>query len=217
MPSLDAIEKAANHIGWRCLGVCQQDEDHVVLLGNAGPEWWPIFSASAEARDSDANPMDRFSQRLGDQLAFEFDCQVAYPFGGPPYQPFLKWAAQSGSSFPSVLGPMIHPEYGMWHAYRAALILKLDNPPAAKAGVSPCQTCQDKPCLKTCPVDAIGSGDYDVKACVTHLINNDRQSQCSGKGCLARRSCPIGQDYIYRLEQAGFHMASFVRSNSGKL
>ena len=51
----------------------------------------------------------------------------------PPW-PFLTWARRGGAGHVSPLGLNIHPTYGLWHAYRAALLFPVEfDIPAAGA------------------------------------------------------------------------------------
>jgi epoxyqueuosine reductase QueG len=113
---------------------------------------------------------------------------------------------------PSPIGTLIHPDYGLWHAYRGALVFAehIALPPSA-ARPSPCETCQDKPCLSACPVNAFASGGYAVNACLDH-ISGDHGAECLHRGCLARRACPVGQRFRYSTEQTRFHMEAFLRN-----
>lgn len=220
--TVKSIQKEISGWGWFVLGWIEQ-QSPVVLLGNAGPMWWQVFSASPESSDGQAHPMDRVSKRLGDTLAAKWQCTVVYPSDGPPYPPFLAWAQASGQAYPSKLGPMIHHRFGLWHAYRAALVfdgqgkLKVsdEESPEGKASEGhPCQSCADQPCLNTCPVNAIGLGRYDIPACLGHL--NDQPSDCLAQGCAARRACPVGHDFYYSTDQAEFHMRAFHTAQSQK-
>jgi len=188
----------------------------VVLAGNVGPAMWQTFSQSPEFSDPHFAPLDRWSRRVLDDVAAQFGgvgvCETVFPFDGPPHYPFQRWAQRADTVFPSPTGPLVHPEYGLWHAYRGALlfsaqILSLPKAPAA----NPCDTCDDQPCLTACPVNAFGSMDYDVMACVT-LLASFAGTNCNQSGCLARRACPVGQDYLYAAEQAAFHTAAFVKA-----
>ena len=49
---------------------------------------------------------------------------------------------------------------------------------------------------------------YDVPACAAHLAASAGED-CLGNGCLARRACPVGQDYAQSAEQAAFHLEAF--------
>jgi ferredoxin len=188
----------------------------LLLVGNAGPAMWRVFSASAEAADGQSHPMDRWSRRVIGALAQCFGARPIFPFEGPPYHPFQRWARRAEPVHVSPLGILIHPDYGLWHAYRGALAFaeRLELP-AADERPSPCDNCPDKPCLSACPVHAFTSADYDVAACAGHL-DSPGGRDCLDRGCLARRACPVGRDYIYEPEQAAFHMDAFHLSASGK-
>ena len=179
----------------------------VVMIGNAGPEMWQAF---AKTKPSSANPLDAWTREVLDPVAAAFGATALYPFSGPPYHPFQRWAMRADDVTPSPIGPLIHPTFGLWHAYRGALVFdtELDIPAPARTP-SPCASCRDKPCLNTCPVDAFSEHGYDVPACRAHIAAPHGQD-CLDNGCLARRACPVGQDYIYASAQAGFHMRHFL-------
>ncbi|MGB1547841.1 MAG: ferredoxin [Alphaproteobacteria bacterium] len=179
----------------------------LILVGNAGPAMWEVFAASPEAGDSGGNPLDRWSRRVVSGVAGECGAKPFFPFGEPTH-PFIGWAMRAEPVAPSPIGPLIHPDYGLWHAYRGALAFaeRLELPPR-DARPRPCDTCQAKPCLDTCPVEAFASGLYDIPRCVEHL-EKAAGRDCVEGGCLARRACPVGA--AYAPAQAGFHMAAFL-------
>ncbi|RDD61211.1 4Fe-4S dicluster domain-containing protein [Ferruginivarius sediminum] len=187
----------------------------LLLVGNAGPAMWRVFSASAEAADGQPHPMDRWSRRVIGELARRFGARAIFPFEGPPYYPFQRWARRAEAVHVSPLGILIHPEYGLWHAYRGALAFpgRLALPPPDERP-SPCDSCPDKPCLSACPVHAFSSRGYDVAACAGYL-DSPGGRDCLDKGCLARRACPVGREYLYEPGQAAYHMAAFHLSASG--
>ena len=127
----------------------------VVLAGNAGPAMWRRFAIERRAADA-PNALDGWTRGVLRGLAERLGGHPLYPFGGPPYLPFQRWARRAEPVHPSPIGPLIHPDYGLWHAYRGALAFAdaLDPPPADDRP-SPCESCADKPCLKTCPVGAL--------------------------------------------------------------
>ena len=184
----------------------------VVLVGVVGGSCWEAFQAAEESRQW-PDPLDRWSRRVVTGLAAELDADALFPFGGPPFLPFIRWARRAEAVYPSPIGPLIHPEYGLWHAYRGALVFaeSIDLPPA-KERPRPCDSCADKPCLTTCPVAAFSQKGYDVPACIDH-IGGERGGDCLGGGCLARRACPVGVAYQYRPAQMGFHMRAFLAAN----
>lgn len=180
----------------------------LVLVGNAGPAMWAAFAPHV---DDGPQPLDGWIERVVGGVAARFGASPLYPFEGPPYWPFQRWAVRAEPVHASPLGLLIHPAYGLWHAYRAALAFARPiQLPARSDALSPCDSCQDQPCLTACPVGAFRSGGYDVAACVAHLSAAPR-APCCEAACLARRACPIGQAYAYAPAQARFHMAAFLR------
>ena len=182
------------------------------LLGNAGAAMWTAFRAAPEAADGRADPLERWSERVLGALAAELGGQALFPFGGPPYRPFVAWAKRAQPVSESPIGILIHPDYGLWHAYRGALAFAevFELPPPDRRP-RPCDTCLDKPCLSTCPVAAFAPTGYDVGACVRHLTTPEG-ADCLGLGCRARRACPVGRGYIYEPDQAVLHMRAFLEA-----
>ena len=189
-----------------------RDVGTLILVGVAGRSCWDVFQAAQESRHP-PNPLDRWSRRVVGELALELAADALFPFGGPPFLPFIRWAQRAEDVYPSPIGPLIHPEYGLWHAYRGALAFaRAMDLPAMDRRPCPCDSCADKPCLTTCPVDAFSAHGYDVPACIDHL-DGRRGGDCLGGGCLARRACPVGVASQYTPEQMGFHMRAFVAGN----
>ncbi|MBL4756103.1 MAG: hypothetical protein JKY32_00235 [Rhizobiales bacterium] len=182
----------------------------LLLLGNAGADMWQRFSDEA---DHHGQSLDHWCRATIGSIADNFQARAFYPFE-KPHLPFQRWAVQSGSFFKSPLGLTIHPEYGLWHGFRGALLFANGyDISSVEPQVSPCRSCVDRPCLTSCPVNAFSGEEYDVPACVEHLKTRDT-TNCLQSACAARRGCPIGKDYTYAKSQATFHMASFMRSFS---
>jgi len=182
----------------------------LVMIGNAGSAFWRHFAA---AGTNGSNPMDAWTKETLTGFADIFGAQPLFPFEGPPYHPFQRWAQRCEPVYPSPVGPLIHPVFGLWHAYRGAFLFDQEMTlPKQPETPCPCETCEDKPCLTACPAGAFDKGSYDVPACVSHLKGED-QAECMALGCAARHACPIGQKYAYAPEQAQFHMEKFVRNN----
>jgi hypothetical protein len=183
----------------------------VVLAGNVGSSLWEAFSESDELREGD-HPLNRWSERVLGVLAARWGALALFPFGGPPYRPFVAWAKRAEPVAESPLGILIHPDYGLWHAYRGAFAFaeEIALPTRAEAP-RPCDTCPDRPCLSACPVGAFTGTDYDVGACAAHL-GSPAGRACMDGGCLARQACPVGRAYRYESGQARFHMDAFLRA-----
>ena len=186
------------------------DYSEIALVGNIGSSYWPVFGASDEYRDGAADPLDRWSRRVAGKIAAEFALLPVYPFDGPPYYPFQQWARRAEGLAQSPLGIMIHPEHGLWHSYRFALLGDdFDVAPSRDAGEAPCITCSARPCLQTCPVEAFDGEAYAVDACAAYLERTPA-ADCHRRGCLARLACPVAPDLRYLPEQGAFHLRAFL-------
>lgn len=185
------------------------DPGTLVLVGNAGPTMWDAYVRDRAGYAGCANPLDDWIRDRLTGLAEELGATPLFPFGGPPFLPFQRWAQRAEPVYPSPLGLLIHPDHGLWHAYRGALAFpEVIDLPAFDARASPCESCADKPCLSTCPVGAFGFDGYDVPACVAHLETPAGQD-CMELGCRARRACPVEVSAAYAPDQAEFHMGAF--------
>lgn len=191
----------------------------VWMVGMAGSECWPAFSASPFFADGLPHPMDRWSAHIGDALAERWEGKALYPSDGPPYHPFQQWANRSEPTQGSPMMLRIHTEFGLWHAYRFALAL-----PALQAGDLPsaaststdlrtdlCLQCDGQPCLRGCPVRAYDGTGFLLDACVGHLCQTEG-ADCMESGCKARLACPVGVDFQYAKAHAAFHMRAFKAS-----
>jgi hypothetical protein len=184
----------------------------LVLIGNAGPAMWRVFRRQVSERDRRRrlHPLDAWTRRILTDVALRLGARPLFPFEGPPFHPFSTWSMRCEPVCTSPIGPLVHPDYGLWHAYRGALVFTRRLPlPPADDRPCPCEACVDKPCLGGCPVRAIGTGFYDVPGCVRHL-RSGAGGDCLTRGCRARRACPLGQDHRYDPDQAEFHMRRFV-------
>jgi hypothetical protein len=191
----------------------------IVLLGFTGSLQWQHFTRAAEARDGLPHPLDRWSRRVVGSLAREFGAIDVYPSGAPGAPgapaaplPFQRLALRCEPVDRSPIGLLIHARWGLWHAYRGALVLPraIELPPPVP-GIHPCGSCEAKPCLTSCPVRAFRPEAFDLAACVDHVLS-DAGRECRERGCLARRACPVGTEFRYAENQAQFHMQAFVRS-----
>lgn len=178
----------------------------VLLVGHVGRALWPAFSANRPDTD---HPLDTWTRAVLAPIAEAEGAALILPNDGPPYRPFQRWAMRTEPVHPSPLGILIHPGWGLWHAYRAVLIFEetlelplRDNQP------SPCESCADKPCLSACPVEAFDGTSFDANGCAAHLNTLDG-TDCRERGCRARLACPIGREHAYDAAQQAFHMAAF--------
>lgn len=211
----------------------------VWMVGVIGSAFWPHFKASSFYSDGLSDPLDRWSRAIGEELAAHFGGVALYPFDGPPYHPFQQWADRAEPTQASAMLLRIHPEHGLWHAYRFVLALPAlqaepavhsaapDTPQAntapehaapALSAVSAtwhslpgglCASCSGQPCLQACPVQAYTGEAFVLQACASHL-HSGQGAECMQRGCLARRACPVGAQLRYTPEHAAFHMRAFT-------
>ena len=198
-PILTAIRRVGfSPLGWfapKPDDRAPQGARFVILIGNAGPAMFRRFAAE---RDPSTDTLDAWTRDVVTLLDMN-----------PPW-PFLTWARRGGAGHVSPLGLNIHPTYGLWHAYRAALLFPVEfDIPVQPPGPHPCESCATKPCLTACPVGAFDGVSYDVPACAAHLAK-PAGNDCMRGGCLARHACPVGQGFAYAPAQAEFHMWAFL-------
>jgi ferredoxin-like protein FixX len=179
----------------------------IVIVGNIGGAMWPNFRLAEQPVD---DPLDHWTRSVLAPIAAKLGATLLHP-SDRPYQPFQRWAQQADDVWPSPLGLLVHAEYGLWHAYRGALLFPdpIEGLPPTGAVESPCVTCADQPCLQACPVNAFTGDGYDADGCRTHVRSNN-DPRCSELGCAARLACPLGTEHRYGYDQMQFHMRAFV-------
>ena len=209
------LDKDIHSAGLTILGELQVTDDDpvpkeaqsILLLGPDEPNFWKIFKESDEFKDRKANPLDRWSKRIIDNIAVKNDCSPLYPFGGQPYKPFFSWALRSGTVWSSPVHLAIHKDRGLFVSFRGALainqIRKMDQ-----RFKNPCTKCP-APCLSACPVNAFTESGYDVAKCKEHISGVDSRN-CKSLGCNTRRACPVGAN-LRNFEQSLFHMENFLK------
>jgi hypothetical protein len=214
LPKPDTIEARIKAESFEVLGRLDRANvedfggETLILIGNAGPA---MFDRFARERDPAHDTMDNWTRDVLTPLAGELGARAVFPFD-VPHPPILTWARAANAGHTSPLGMNIHPAFGLWHAYRAAFVFdETITFERTKDTVSPCESCEDKPCLTTCPVNAFSGTGYDVAACAGHLAAPQGAS-CREQGCLARRACPVGQEYFYSPAQTRFHMVAFMKA-----
>lgn len=182
----------------------------VLLVGQAGPAPWPHFLRWRETQPDDlADPLDTWSRQVIGAVADRFGARAVSP-SDRPYLPFQQWAMRAEGLRPSPLGILMHPDYGLWHAYRGALLFDVEiliQPP--ETVIHLCDVCDGKPCLKACPTGAYSKSGFAHQVCLAHVRGPDG-SPCRATGCLDRNACPHGAAYRYPADEQVFHMASFI-------
>lgn len=197
--------------GWFLMDEAPFNGRAAMLIGN-GPvdgahPMWDAFSGSREHHDGEPDALDRWTSRVIGPVAKRKDMVALYPFGERVW-PFQRWAMAATGMQQSPLGILIHPDHGLWQAFRAVLVCNgRVSLSTVEKSIHPCDACADKPCLRACPVSAFSEGSFDVSRCRQHLSSED-EPDCMALGCRARAACPVGIPYPE--EQIRFHMQAFA-------
>lgn len=205
---IDDIRNAAHAQCLDVFGALHENGDTIVLLGPQEPNFWAHATASLELNDDQPDPLDRWSKRIIDDLAAQFDASAIFPSDGPPYPAFISWATASNQAWIAPVGMLVHQKAGLFASYRGALRISGEITLPEATEPCPCMPCA-QPCKSACPVNALTSTNYDVAACKAHITGPDTKS-CRTQGCAARRVCPISQTYGRLPEQSAFHMRAFL-------
>lgn len=176
----------------------------LILVGNGGPTFWEAFSTH---RQNEAHPVDQFCIRvIKDWLQKEPaipNVAWLYPLTDLVF-PLQQAGKTAGWHLPSPLGIGIHKQYGLWFAYRAALLTDAALPLTESSLLtSPCEDCIEKPCIQACPVQAITATEPPhLERCSPYRLQ--KQTHCQNQ-CLSRMSCPYASEYRYTDEQIRYH------------
>jgi hypothetical protein len=182
----------------------------VVMVGHFGSSIWPRFVDWRRSHPEVGDPLDTWSKEILRGIAANFGAAAVFP-SDRPYLPFQQWAKRAEGLSASPLGLLIHPEFGLWQAFRGALLFRHAMEfPSPDIVEHPCDICQEKPCLSACPVDAFDGKSFAVDRCRDYLAT-DAGGTCMDGGCLARLACPVARNHAYLPGQQRFHMAAFVR------
>jgi ferredoxin len=179
-----------------------------VLIGHLGGVFWPVFKAWHDEHPDVADPMDAWSKEVISDAARAIGGRAFFP-SNKPYLPFQRWAMRAEGLKPAPFGILMHPIVGSWHAYRGVVLFERSFDYSAPAAAAhPCDTCADKPCLTTCPVNAVSPVRFDVSICRSHLASPEG-APCMTQGCLVRNACPAGAEFRYSEAQQAFHQRAF--------
>lgn len=182
----------------------------VILIGNAGGACWPKFRHWQKTQAADLpNPLDTWSREIIGAVAQSVGARAVSP-SDRPYLPFQQWAMRAEGLRPSPLGVLMHPRFGVWHAYRGALLFDHEIEVADLAQPEHlCDSCIEKPCLSACPIGAHSLDGFAYHACVD-FVRRASGGDCRDQGCLDRNACPVGTDYRYPVDMQVFFMKTFA-------
>ena len=126
----------------------------VVVIGNGGGEFWGHFREYAKVRPNylqqHEHPLDDYTVEvirarltpLLDTARARYRLIYPFQFFSGLTVSFMHLAQAARLSVPSILGVQIHPRYGPWIAWRAAVLIDHDLPalPAPAQDFDPCAT-----------------------------------------------------------------------------
>ncbi len=185
----------------------------IVVLGNGGGGFWAAFrdhvgrSPAAAARE---HPLDDFTRELmaTTVLPVLARCGVAgvlrLPFDDlqPPLS-FVHLAEAAGLGRRSLVGVLLHPEFGPWIALRGALLLDVPTSAARPAaGFDPCTGCHERPCIAACPTAAVSVSGWSAESCAAYRVAET--GRCDD-GCHARLACVYGRAHRYPSDAIAYH------------
>jgi epoxyqueuosine reductase QueG len=193
----------------------------LVVIGNGGGDFWSGFHAYCETHpgylQEREHPLDDYTSTTIETVlthhlqAANAAYRYLYPFRfwAEPVS-FMHLARAANIAGPSILGVVVHPQYGPWMALRAAVLLdqEVSMPPQAP-GFDPCPTCQERACIKACPAGAVApTTGWDIPACIQHRLRIE--TDCVDY-CHARYDCVYGREYHYPPDELQYHQRrSFV-------
>ncbi|HVN28696.1 MAG TPA: hypothetical protein VMT64_09440 [Candidatus Binataceae bacterium] len=193
----------------------------IVLVGNGGGEFWSALKRHAERNPGWWNrehPLDEFTRKIVENSmaaplrALGARCVVVYPFVHDNRTlNFVHLARIAGLTGPSIIGVSLHPEFGPWIAFRAALLVdQLIDAPGSAIDFDPCPGCTARSCINACPVGAVGVAQgWDIPKCLTHRV--EVEHDCINR-CHARAACVIGPEHIYPDDELAYHQGRSLRA-----
>jgi epoxyqueuosine reductase QueG len=183
----------------------------VVMIGNAGPAFWERFRARF-GRDPlperDAHPLDAYTVEAVEPLLSLMRqhggaARAVFPFFGASDHAlsFQRLAIAAGFGVESVLGLILHPDFGPWVALRAAILTDVALRPAGPLpGFDPCTRCP-APCVAVCPGGAFPERRWSLSLC----FEAKRTLAPCRSSCLSRLHCVFGGRWRYSEEEMAYH------------
>ena len=170
----------------------------LILIGHGGRLLWDCVQA---AELNSASPIDDFTVSTLQQHFAEALPATAYTLLYPSDKPIglQQLGTLAGWHNPSPFMVGIDTTWGSWSAYRAVILSATSFASTSQQQqASPCPGCVDRPCVSTCPADALSGQSFNLQKCTAYRKQADSPCQHT---CLARCACPIGREHRYSAEQ----------------
>lgn len=190
-------------------GIKTDEFNQIILLGHLGKSLWK--NIKSKGMDSE-NPIDEFAVKAVDacfQNQYpDLDYEVIYPgetvIGLQQLGRLVGWHNDS----PFKVG--INEKWGSWFAYRAVVLAKSAFIETKSLNIkSPCVSCTTHVCVSACPAHALDTNELDFNQCINY--RKQENSKCKNT-CLARVSCPVGDEYRYTEEQINYHYSVSMKT-----
>jgi epoxyqueuosine reductase len=198
----------------------QRGARSIIVVANGGGDFWRAFTRYAGVRSGwleRPDPLDDFTRAIVEDTvaptvrAAGVSCASVYPFASdPPRLNFMQLGRLAGLAGPSIIGVVVHPVFGPWIAFRAALLIDvvLDAPSAA-LGFDPCPTCAARSCVTGCPAQAVSyENGWDLPGCLKFRVEHERD--CAPR-CHARAACVLGPEYRYPAAELAYHQGRALK------
>lgn len=193
----------------------------IIAIGNGGGAFWEALGRHARAHPGwmrRENPLDDFTREVVEREispAAEREgvrVTVVYPFmQGAPTLNFIELAKVAGLAGPSIVGVAVHPVFGPWIAFRAALLVdEVIDAPGGAAGFDPCPGCTARTCIAACPAQAIEyPAGWNIERCLIHRV--EVEADCTPQ-CHARSRCVLGPEHRYPADELAYHQMRALRA-----
>jgi len=206
-------------------GTVPKADQSLVVVASGGNRLWAAMSKRNMLPEAGSvDPVDHYSisevSSSLDVCSNPAQRALLYPmpdsgipagFAGPApagHVSLQKLGSLAGWHQSSPMGIGIHPEHGLWFAYRALVLLDLsvDSERTDHSGVlenDTCARCKTRDCVSSCPASAITYAALpDMQACADFRLSENSVCQTQ---CLARKSCPVGKAMRYHDDQIRYH------------
>ena len=186
----------------------------IIVIANGGGALWAALKRHAEGNpnwfDRD-HPLDDFTRTIVENeiapVVREAGARgtVVFPFMvGKATLNFIELGKAAGLAGPSILGVVVHPKFGPWMAFRAAILIdqEIDAPGEAR-GFDPCPSCSGRPCMAACPTSAVAfPAGWDIPRCLAYRIESE--PDCTPR-CHSRAACVLGPEHRYPDDELAYH------------
>lgn len=188
----------------------------LIIFGHGGTRMWESVQRSeftdSEFSDSD-HPIDSFSVDIVNRY-FADACsgnsvEILYPHSSR-IVPLQKLGTLAGWHHASPFRVGINAEWGSWFAYRAVVLADTEFEVTPKMDApSPCDSCEEKPCITACPADALAGNHGSLQPCIDYRLTDD--SRCKAR-CFSRLACPVAVEHRYSMEQINYHYSRSMQT-----